>query len=202
MRKPCQLNVTNVPLDLCVNKLIFIQSLLSICCLLKDSSCNQANANADSFRYQNVVDEIVALRTASSTITSSSVIVRMRVRTSMRLRQGISCFPKQMFRTWTSKDSWDGQYQQYLNIIFSLWIGAKHTVRNHHFCPKIQLWFPVKIVNFLGEKLVKMLWVWTFLLLTTLSWEKLSKKFWAKNSWKCWGFLSKLNFWTKIWLFE
>ncbi len=30
------------------------------------------------------------------------------------------------------------------------------------FCPKIQLWFPVKIVDFLGEKLVKMLWFWTF----------------------------------------
>ena len=71
------------------------------------------------------------------------------------------------------------------------------------FCPKIQLWFPEKIVDFLG----------------------------VKNSWKCCGFglfscwqlwfhvkncqkkfglitrenvriLSKLNFWTKIWLFE
>ena len=30
------------------------------------------------------------------------------------------------------------------------------------FCPKIQLWFPEKIVDFLGEKLVKMLWFWTF----------------------------------------
>ena len=31
------------------------------------------------------------------------------------------------------------------------------------FCPKIQLWFPEKIVNFFwGEKLVKMLWFWTF----------------------------------------
>ena len=30
------------------------------------------------------------------------------------------------------------------------------------FCPKIQLWFSVKIVDFLGEKLVKMLWFWTF----------------------------------------
>ena len=26
------------------------------------------------------------------------------------------------------------------------------------FCPKIQLWFPEKIVDFLGEKLAKMLW--------------------------------------------
>ena len=37
-----------------------------------------------------------------------------------------------------------------------------HTIRNLHFCPKIQLWFPVKIVDFLGEKLVKMLCFWTF----------------------------------------
>ena len=32
-----------------------------------------------------------------------------------------------------------------------------------NFCPKIQLLFPEKIVDFLGgEKLVKMLWSWTF----------------------------------------
>ena len=43
---------------------------------------------------------------------------------------------------------------------FSCWVS--HTVRNLHFCSKIQLWFPVKIVDFLGEKLVKMLWFWTF----------------------------------------
>ena len=71
------------------------------------------------------------------------------------------------------------------------------------FCPKIQLWFPEKVVDFFS----------------------------AKNSWKCCGFglfscwqlwfhekncqkkigwktrenvgvLSKLNFWTKIWLFK
>ena len=31
------------------------------------------------------------------------------------------------------------------------------------FCPKIQLWFPEKVVDFIGgEKLVKMLWFWTF----------------------------------------
>ena len=58
------------------------------------------------------------------------------------------------------------------------------------FCPKIQLWSPLKIVDFLGEKLVKMLWFWTFKLLTTLiSREKLSKKNLVKNSWKCWGFV-------------
>ena len=36
------------------------------------------------------------------------------------------------------------------------------------FCPKIQLWFPEKIVDFfVGWKLVKMLWFWAFSLLTT-----------------------------------
>ena len=30
------------------------------------------------------------------------------------------------------------------------------------FCPKIQLWFSMKLVDFLVEKLVKMLWFWTF----------------------------------------
>ena len=38
-----------------------------------------------------------------------------------------------------------------------------HTVRNLPFYPKIQLWFPEKSCPFvLGEKLVKMLWFWTF----------------------------------------
>ena len=37
------------------------------------------------------------------------------------------------------------------------------TVRNLPFYPKIQLWFPEKSCPFvLGEKLVKMLWFWTF----------------------------------------
>ena len=41
--------------------------------------------------------------------------------------------------------------------------GLKYTLLQIFiFCPKIQLWFPVKIVDFLGEKLVKMLWFWTF----------------------------------------
>ena len=41
---------------------------------------------------------------------------------------------------------------QYYYTLFEIFI----------FCPKIQLWFPEKIVNFLVEKLVKMLWFWTF----------------------------------------
>ena len=39
---------------------------------------------------------------------------------------------------------------------------VKFVNRNLHFCPKIQLWFPEKIVDFLGgEKLVKLLWFCT-----------------------------------------
>ena len=40
----------------------------------------------------------------------------------------------------------------YCNTLFEIFI----------FCPKIQLWFPEKIVDFWDEKLVKMLWFWTF----------------------------------------
>ena len=46
----------------------------------------------------------------------------------------------------------------------------------------------MKIVDFFGEKLVKMLWVWTFKLLTTLiSLEKLPKKIGEKRV-KMFGF--------------
>ena len=37
-----------------------------------------------------------------------------------------------------------------------------HTVRNLHFLSQKFNFFPEKIVNFFGEKLVKMLWFWTF----------------------------------------
>ena len=56
------------------------------------------------------------------------------------------------------------------------------------FCPKIQLWFPEKIVDFLGWKTRENVVVWDFT-------RKNVKKIWVKNS-------LKLNFWTKIWLFE
>ena len=64
------------------------------------------------------------------------------------------------------------------------------------FCPKIQLWFPEKIVDFWGEKLVNMLWFWTFF-------ENFD--FTRKIVWKIRekvGVLSILNFWFKIWLLE
>ena len=70
------------------------------------------------------------------------------------------------------------------------------------FCPKIQLWFPEKIVDFLGWKTRENVVVLDFLAVDNFDFTRKSvKKIWVKNSWKCWG-LSKLDFWTKIWLFE
>ena len=37
-----------------------------------------------------------------------------------------------------------------------------HCSKSSFFVQKIRLWFPVKIVDFLGEKLVIILWFWTF----------------------------------------
>ena len=55
---------------------------------------------------------------------------------------------------------------------------------------------------FLGEKLVKIVVVLDFLAVDKFDFtRKIVKKIWVKKSWKCWG-LSKLNFWTKIWLLE
>ena len=97
------------------------------------------------------------------------------------------------------------------------------------FCPKIQLWFPEKIVDFLGENVVILdfLAVDNFdltrkIVKKNLGWKtreivvvldflavdnfdftrKIVKK---KVGWKTLenvGVLSKLNFWTKIWIFE
>ena len=67
------------------------------------------------------------------------------------------------------------------------------------FCPKIQLWF--RIV--LGENSWKCCGFWLFSCRQLWFHEKnCQKKFWVKNLWKCWVFLSKFNFWRKIWLFE
>ena len=80
-----------------------------------------------------------------------------------------------------------------LNTLFEIFI----------FCPKIQLWFPDKIVDFFGVKnswkccgfeLFSCWQLWLH--------EKICQK---KIGWKTRanvGVLSKLNFWTKIWHFE
>ena len=55
------------------------------------------------------------------------------------------------------------QFKKLTNLEnFSLSKLENHTVPNLHFCPKIQLDFTRKLSIFLGEKLVKMLWFWTF----------------------------------------
>ena len=66
------------------------------------------------------------------------------------------------------------------------------------FCPKIQLWFPDKVVDFCcGFGLFSCWQLW-------FHEKNCPKKIWMKISWKCWVFvfLSNLNFWTKIWLLE
>ena len=65
------------------------------------------------------------------------------------------------------------------------------------FCPEIQLWFPEKIVDFFGgwktrENVVAL----GFLAVDNFDFtRKIVKKIWGEK-------LMKLNFWTKIWLFD
>ena len=69
--------------------------------------------------------------------------------------------------------------------------------------PKVQLWFPERIVDFLGWKTCENVVVLDFLAVDNFDFtRKIVKK---KFGWKTRenvGVLSKLNFWTKIWLFE
>ena len=61
------------------------------------------------------------------------------------------------------------------------------------FCPKIQLWFSEKIVDFFGENVV----VLDFLAVDNFDFtRKIVKKIRVKNSWKCWGFV-KIEFLDK-----
>ena len=70
------------------------------------------------------------------------------------------------------------------------------------FCPKIQLSFPEIIVDFFGWKTHENVLVLDFLAVDNIDF---TRKIVKKNVWKTrenvW-FLSKLNFWTKIWLLE
>ena len=69
------------------------------------------------------------------------------------------------------------------------------------FCPKIQLWFPEKIVDFLGGKTRENVVVLGILAVDNFDFtRKIAKKFCVKNSWKCWGFV-KIEFLDKIWPF-
>ena len=70
------------------------------------------------------------------------------------------------------------------------------------FCPKIQLWFPEKIVDFLGWKTRENVGVLDFLAVDNFDFTRKTVK--KKFGWKTcenFGGLSKLNFWTKNWLF-
>ena len=62
------------------------------------------------------------------------------------------------------------------------------------FCPKIQLWFPEKIVDFFGWKTRENVVILDFLAVDNFDFtRKIVKKIWVKNSWKCWGFV-KIEF--------
>ena len=65
------------------------------------------------------------------------------------------------------------------------------------FCPKIQLWFPEKIVDFLGWKTRENVVVLDFIAVDNFDFtRKIVKKIWLINSWKCWGYV-KIEFLDK-----
>ena len=71
------------------------------------------------------------------------------------------------------------------------------------FCPKIQLWFPENFVDFFRWKTRENVLVLDFLALDNFDFtRKIAKKNFGEKLVKMLGFVSKLNFWTKIWLFE
>ena len=73
-----------------------------------------------------------------------------------------------------------------------------------NFCPKIQPWFTEKIIHFLGGwKTRENVVVLDFLAVDNFDFmrKNCQKKFGWKTRENVEG-LSKLNFWTKIWLFE
>ena len=70
------------------------------------------------------------------------------------------------------------------------------------FCPKIQLWFPEKIVDFFWVKNSWNVVVWDFLAVDNFDFtRKIVKKNLAKSSWKCSGFV-KIEFLEKNWFLE
>ena len=81
----------------------------------------------------------------------------------------------------------------------------KHTLRNLHFSPKIQLWFIKKIVDFGGWKIRENVVVLDFLAVDNFDFtKKIVEKKLGEKLVKMLGFLrflSKLNFWT-IWLLD
>ena len=73
------------------------------------------------------------------------------------------------------------------------------------FCPKIQLWLPEKIVDFSGWKNRENVVVLDFLAVDNFDFTRKIDK---KNGWKTREIVGvldifvKIEFWTKIWLFE
>ena len=86
---------------------------------------------------------------------------------------------------------------------YDLNFGAKITLFEIFiFCPINQSWFYEKIVDFSGWKTRENVVVLDFLAVDNFDFtRKIVKKIWIKTRENV-GVLSKLNFWTKIWLFE
>ena len=71
---------------------------------------------------------------------------------------------------------WRKNSKTFENTLFKIFI----------FCPKIQLWFPEKIVDFFGWKTRENVEVLDFLAVDNFDFtRKIVKKIWVKNSWKC-----------------
>ena len=80
---------------------------------------------------------------------------------------------------------------------------STHCSKSSFFVQKFNFDFPRKWWIFLGWKTRKNVVVLDSLAVDNFDFtRKIVKKIWLKNLWKCWGFVSKLNFWTKIWLFH
>jgi len=79
-----------------------------------------------------------------------------------------------------------------------------HTVRNLHFLSKkFNFDNPRKLSNFFGVKTRENLVVLDILAVDNFDFtRKIVKKNFGKKNRENVGVLSKLNFWTKIWLFE
>ena len=74
-----------------------------------------------------------------------------------------------------------------------------HTVRNlHFFVEKFNFEFPRKLSIFFGWKTRENVGVLDFLAVDNFDFmRKIVKKYWLKNSWKCWGFFVKIEFLDK-----
>ena len=100
------------------------------------------------------------------------------------------------FTILTSTKSRLGWREKSLDKLTSSWANTLFS-KSSFFVQKFNFDFPNKLSIFWGEKLVKMLWFWTFLAVDNFDFtRKIVQKIWVENSWKCWGFV-KIEFLDK-----